>query len=234
MSTSGTLTSYYVDSLILAESDELPGPRYPASAPALQHGRQPASLAEHGELGGYSFSSKPAAFGSSWGHIQSQFPSVYHPHHHHHHHYGHPQGPVAADSDGRYQSWLLEPVAGVASPHHYGVKPEATGTRSDGALPGPHTALLLSDYANGTVATAAATVGAAALEKEPVLGHGVDASGETEERPGLDPSEWLHAQHRAHTQHITAPHTTFYLYTQPHKAARTHRGDCREREQMLL
>lgn len=193
MSTSGTLTSYYVDSLILAESDELPGPRYPASAAGLQHGRQPASLAEHSEFGGYAFPSKPAAFGPSWGHVPAQFPgtvpSVYHPHHHHHH-YGHPQGPVAADSDGRYQSWLLEPVAGVASPHHYGVKPEAAGTRSDGALPGPHTALLLSDYANGTVATAT-TAAAAALEKEPPLGHGGDASGETEEKPGLDPSEWL-------------------------------------------
>ncbi|XP_075900541.1 homeobox protein Hox-A9a [Nelusetta ayraudi] len=208
MSTSGTLTSYYVDSLILPESgEELSGPRYPASAPALQHGRQPASLGEHGDLGhGYGFPSKPTAFGPSWSHVPAQFPgtvpSVYpHPHHHpHHHHYGHPQGPVAADSDGRYQSWLLEPVAGVASPHHYGVKPEAPGTRSDGALPGPHTALLLSDYANGTVATAAAAAAAAAvaaLDKEPLVGHGGDASGETEEKPGLDPnnpvSNWLHA-----------------------------------------
>lgn len=222
MSTSGTLTSYYVDSLILAESDELPGPRYPASAPGLQHGRQPASLAEHSELGGYGFPSKPAAFGPSWGHVPAQFPgtvpSVYHSHHHH---YGHPQGPVAADSDGRYQSWLLEPVAGVASPHHYGVKPEAAGTRSDGALPGPHAALLLSDYANGTVATATTAVAAATLEKEP--------SGETEERPGLDPSKWLRNSTDT-SRHCTQPS----IYTQTCKTLRTQRGDCGKIEQMLL
>uniref|UniRef100_G3NVR5 Homeobox protein n=1 Tax=Gasterosteus aculeatus TaxID=69293 RepID=G3NVR5_GASAC len=100
MSTSGTLTSYYVDSLILPESEDLSVPRY-TPGPGLQHSRQPASISDHGELGTCTFPSKPSVFGPSWSHVPAQFPgsvsSVYH-------HYGHPQGPVGAETDGRYQS----------------------------------------------------------------------------------------------------------------------------------
>lgn len=186
MSTSGTLTSYYVDSLILPESEELSAPRYP-SGPGLQHARQSASIGDHSELGTCTFPSKPPVFGPSWSHVPAQFPgtvsSVYH------HHYGHPQGPVGADTDTRYQSWLLEPMsgslpmAGLPTTHHYGIKPEGLGTRADGALPGSHTALLLSDYANGTVATASPA------EKDALSGQAGDMSGEAEEKPGLDPSK---------------------------------------------
>ncbi|KAK5622351.1 Homeobox protein Hox-A9 [Crenichthys baileyi] len=144
MSTSGALTSYYVDSLILPESEELSAPRYPPGA-GLQHARQPAPVVDHSELGTCAFPSKPPVFGPSWNHVPAQFPgavsSVYH-------HYGHPQGPMGAETDGRYQSWLLEPVSMTGLPpshHHYAIKPEGLGTP-----PGSHTALLLSDYANGT------------------------------------------------------------------------------------
>lgn len=189
MSTSGTLTSYYVDSLILPESEESSAPRYPA-APGHQHARQSASVGDpHGELGACGFPSKPAVFGPSWGHVPAQFPasvpSVYH--HHHHHHYGHHQGPVGAETDGRYQSWLLEPgslpVGGFPASHHYGIKPEGLGPRSGGALPGSHTALLLSDYANGTVATAPP------VEKDSASSLAGDTSAEPDEKPGLDPSK---------------------------------------------
>lgn len=186
MSTSGTLTSYYVDSLILPESEELSVPRYP-SGPGLQHARQPASIGDHGELGTCTFPSKPPVFGPTWNHVPAQFPgtvsSVYH------HHYGHPQGAMGADADGRYQSWLLEPVSGslpmtgLPTGHHYGIKPEGLGARGDSALPGSHTALLLSDYANGTVATPSPG------EKDELSVQGGDMSGEVEEKPGLDPSK---------------------------------------------
>ncbi|XP_061598721.1 homeobox protein Hox-A9a [Cololabis saira] len=196
MSTSGTLTSYYVDSLILPESEELSVPRYP-SGPGLQHARQPASISDHhGELGSCTFPSKSPVFGPSWNHVPAQFPgavsSVYH------HHYGHPQGPVGADTDGRYQSWLLEPMSGsipmtgLPSTHHYAIKPEGFGTRADaGALAGSHTALLLSDYANGTVATTSPG------GKDELAAQAGDATVEVEEKPALDPnnpvSNWLHA-----------------------------------------
>uniref|UniRef100_A0A672FWY6 Homeobox protein n=1 Tax=Salarias fasciatus TaxID=181472 RepID=A0A672FWY6_SALFA len=132
MSTSGTLTSYYVDSLILPESEELSVPRYP-TGPGIPGARQPASISDHSELGTCTFRPKPPVFGPTWSHVPAQFPgsvsSVYH------HHYGHPQGPVGADTDGRYQSWLLEPMSGslpmtgLPTTHHYGIKPEGLGAR---------------------------------------------------------------------------------------------------------
>ncbi|XP_057683398.1 homeobox protein Hox-A9a [Corythoichthys intestinalis] len=176
MSTSGAVTSYYVDSLILPESEELSMPRYPPG-PGYPHGRQhPTSISEHGELGTCTFPSKAPVFGPSWSHVPAQFPgavsSVYH------HPYGHPQGSVGAESDPRYQSWLLEPVSGLQASHHYGIKPEAGGS---------HAALLLSDY--GSVPSAG--------EKEALAGRGADLNGEAEDKPGLDPnnpvSNWLHA-----------------------------------------
>ncbi|CAG5890554.1 unnamed protein product [Menidia menidia] len=191
MSTSGTLTSYYVDSLILPETEELPVPRYPSGS-GLQHARhQPASsISDHGELGTCTFPSKAPVFGPSWNHVPAQFPGAVSSVYHHAHHYGHPQGPVAADPDGRYQSWLLEPVSGslpmsgLPTTHHpYGIKPEALATRADGALAGSHTALLLSDYANGTVATASPG------EKDELTVQAGDAGGEGDEKPGLDPSK---------------------------------------------
>ncbi|KAM4630622.1 homeobox protein Hox-A9a [Polymixia lowei] len=196
MSTSGTLTSYYVDSLILPESEELLAPRYPSGPGGLQQSRQPASINDHSDLGACTFPTKPPVFSPSWSHVPAQFPgsvsSVYH------HHYGHPQGPVGGDTDGRYmQSWLLEPMSGslpmtgLPTTHQYGIKPEGLGPRADGTLPGSHTALLLSDYANGTVATATP------VEKDTHSGQGGDQNGESEEKPGLDPnnpvSNWLHA-----------------------------------------
>lgn len=181
MSTSGTL-SYYVDSLILPESEELSGPRYPSSSSSSasssvglqqQHHRQ--SITEHTELGTCAFPAKPPVFGPTWSHVPAQFPAgVYH-----HHHYAHPQGPVSAETDPRYQSWLLEPMsgslpsmAGLPSSHHYGIKPEAPP-------PGSHTALLLSDYATASPG-----------EKDALSGQlSGDGSGEAEEKPGLDPSK---------------------------------------------
>lgn len=190
MSTSGTLTGYYVDSLILPESEDLSAPRYPSGPVGIQHTRQPASINDHSELGPCTFPTKAPVFSPSWSHVPAQFPgtvsSVYH------HHYGHPQGPVTGDTDGRYmQSWLLEPMSGslpmtgLPTTHHYGIKPEGLGARADGALPGSHTALLLSDYANGTVATASP------VDKDTLPSQAGDLSGESEEKSGLDPSKWL-------------------------------------------
>ncbi|XP_077599683.1 homeobox protein Hox-A9a [Stigmatopora nigra] len=182
MSTSGALTSYYVDSLILPESEELSMARYPpAPTPGYPHGRQhPTPIGDHGELGTCTFPSKAPVFGPSWGHVPAQFPSavssVYH------HPYGHPQGSVGAESDPRYQSWLLEPVSGLpaaAASHHFGIKPEAGGSHA--------AALLLSDY--GSMPPAG--------DKDTPGGRGAELNGEAEDKPGLDPnnpvSNWLHA-----------------------------------------
>uniref|UniRef100_A0A8C6V5R1 Homeobox protein n=1 Tax=Neogobius melanostomus TaxID=47308 RepID=A0A8C6V5R1_9GOBI len=188
MSTSGTLTSYYVDSLILPESEnELSTPRY-SSAPGLHHSRQTSSSAgaihEHSE-----FSTKGAVFGAPWSHVPTQFPA---------------SGPLAADTDPRYQSWLLEPmsaslpITSLPSHHHYGhVKPDSVrigaGGESGAVMSASHTALLLSDYANGTVATASP-----ADDKDALVGLAAhEQNGDAEDKAGLDPnnpvSNWLHA-----------------------------------------
>nr|XP_046217464.1 homeobox protein Hox-A9-like isoform X2 [Oncorhynchus gorbuscha] len=196
MSTSGTLTSYYVDSLILPESEELSAPRYTSGPGGLQHARQLTSHTDHTELGPCTFPTKAPVFSPSWGHVSTQFPgpvsSVYH------HPYGHHQGPAPGDLEGRYmQSWLLEPISGslpltgLPTSHHYGIKPESLGARVDSALPGSHTALLLSDFTNGTVVTASQ------VDKNTLPGQTANLNGEIEEKPALDPnnpvSNWLHA-----------------------------------------
>ncbi|XP_054463314.1 homeobox protein Hox-B9a [Anoplopoma fimbria] len=96
MSISGTLSNYYVDSIISHESDELPTPaRFPgvqysgSSSAAAASGRQPggAAHAEHPHPDSYpscSFQPKPPVFSSSWSpfsphHGASGLPAVYHP-----------------------------------------------------------------------------------------------------------------------------------------------------------
>ncbi|XP_062294564.1 LOW QUALITY PROTEIN: homeobox protein Hox-B9a [Scomber scombrus] len=96
MSISGTLSNYYVDSIISHDSDELSGPaRFPtvqyssSSSAAAASGRQPggAAHAEHPHPESYpscSFQPKPPVFSSSWSpfsphHGASGLPTVYHP-----------------------------------------------------------------------------------------------------------------------------------------------------------
>ncbi|TDH03436.1 hypothetical protein EPR50_G00164110 [Perca flavescens] len=95
MSISGTLSNYYVDSIISHESDELSTPaRFPSvqysssssAAAAAAGGRQPGG-AEHPLPESYpscSFQPKPPVFSSSWSpfsphHGASGLPTVYHP-----------------------------------------------------------------------------------------------------------------------------------------------------------
>ncbi|KAM9745226.1 homeobox protein Hox-B9a [Menidia menidia] len=96
MSISGTLSNYYVDSIISHESDELSGPvrfsgvQYSGSgSAAAADGRQPAPVAhaEHSLSESYpscSFQPKPPVFSSSWSpfsahHGPGSLPVVYHP-----------------------------------------------------------------------------------------------------------------------------------------------------------
>lgn len=96
MSISGTLSNYYVDSIISHESDDLsastrfPGVQYSgSSSAAAANGRQPGGAvhAEHPHPEPYpscSFQPKPPVFSSSWSpfsphHGASSLPAVYHP-----------------------------------------------------------------------------------------------------------------------------------------------------------
>ncbi|XP_037545288.1 homeobox protein Hox-B9a [Nematolebias whitei] len=94
MSISGTLSNYYVDSIISPEGDELSGPaRFPgvqysgSSSAVSASGRQPVGAAHVDPSEPYpscSFQPKPPVFSSSWGsfgphHSVGGLSAVYHP-----------------------------------------------------------------------------------------------------------------------------------------------------------
>ncbi|XP_013374505.1 PREDICTED: homeobox protein Hox-B9, partial [Chinchilla lanigera] len=102
MSISGTLSSYYVDSIISHESEDAPPAKFPSGQFAGP--RQPGA-AEHLDFPSCSFQPKAPVFGASWAplsaHASGSLPPVYHP-------YLQPQGAPAAE--GRYLRTWLEPA----------------------------------------------------------------------------------------------------------------------------
>ncbi|XP_053426112.1 homeobox protein Hox-B9 [Nycticebus coucang] len=109
MSISGTLSSYYVDSIISHESEDAPPAKFPSGQYASP--RQPGH-AEHLEFPSCSFQPKAPVFGASWAplspHTSGSLPSVYHP-------YIQPQGVPPAES--RYlRTWLEPAPRGEAAP----------------------------------------------------------------------------------------------------------------------
>uniref|UniRef100_A0A2R9BTI9 Homeobox protein n=1 Tax=Pan paniscus TaxID=9597 RepID=A0A2R9BTI9_PANPA len=146
MSSSGTLSNYYVDSLIGHEGDEVFAARFGPPGPGAQ-GR-PAGVADGpaataAEFASCSFAPKSAVFSASWSAVPSQPPAaaamsgLYHPYV--------PPPPLAASASepGRYVRSWMEPLPGFpggagggggANGRHYGIKPE---TR---AAPAPATA----------------------------------------------------------------------------------------------
>ncbi|XP_068387543.1 homeobox protein Hox-B9 isoform X2 [Eschrichtius robustus] len=109
MSISGTLSSYYVDSIISHESEDAPPAKFPSGQYASP--RQPGH-AEHLEFPSCSFQPKAPVFGASWAplspHASGSLPSVYHP-------YIQPQGVPPAES--RYlRTWLEPAPRGEAAP----------------------------------------------------------------------------------------------------------------------
>nr|AFI61971.1 Hox-A9b [Anguilla japonica] len=190
MSTSGTL-SYYVDSLILPETENLLAPKY-SSDTGLQQERQPA-LTEQGDTEHCPFQSKSTIFGASWNSVPSMPPSslstVYH---------SYAQSPGAAgDADGMYmRSWLLEPISGslpltgLSTNRHYGIKPEPLTSRGECTT---FDTLLLSDFKNGS--------SPASMDRISSDASFPDAKEDTAsatEKANADPnnpsSNWLHAR----------------------------------------
>lgn len=109
MSISGTLSSYYVDSIISHESEDAPPAKFPSGQYASP--RQPGH-SEHLEFPSCSFQPKAPVFGASWAplspHASGSLPPVYHP-------YLQPQG--APPAEGRYlRTWLEPGPRGEAAP----------------------------------------------------------------------------------------------------------------------
>ncbi|KAG8573085.1 hypothetical protein GDO81_012281 [Engystomops pustulosus] len=192
MTTSGTLSNYYVDSFLIHEGEELVQARFAPGSLA-----QPPRQAEHPEYTPCSFQSKSSMFSSPWNPVHhpqaaSNVSSVYHPYVHH-------QAPIAA-SDGRYMRSWLEPMPGSlsfpglssSSSRHYGIKPEPlSGRRGDCTTFDAHS-LSLSDYAS---------VSPADRDKQSNEDAFPANTGENltnGEKPPIDPNNpaanWLHAR----------------------------------------
>uniref|UniRef100_D4A2V8 Homeobox protein n=1 Tax=Rattus norvegicus TaxID=10116 RepID=D4A2V8_RAT len=111
MSSSGTLSNYYVDSLIGHEGDEVFAARFGPPGPGTQ-GR-PAGVADGpaaaAEFASCSFAPKSSVFSASWSAVAAQPPAaatisgLYHP-------YVSP--PLAAAEPGRYVRSWMEPLPG--------------------------------------------------------------------------------------------------------------------------
>lgn len=102
MSISGTLSSYYVDSIISHEGEDAPPAKFASGQYA---GPRPPGPSEPLEFPSCSFQPKAPVFGASWAplspHAAGSLPAVYHP-------YLQPQG--APPADGRYLRTWLEPA----------------------------------------------------------------------------------------------------------------------------
>lgn len=115
MSSSGTLSNYYVDSLIGHEGDEVFAARFGPPGPGAQ-GR-PAGVADSpataaAEFASCSFAPKSAVFSASWSAVPAQPPAaaamsgLYHPY------VPPPPLAAAASEPGRYMRSWMEPLPG--------------------------------------------------------------------------------------------------------------------------
>ncbi|XP_068606136.1 homeobox protein Hox-B9a-like [Brachionichthys hirsutus] len=214
MSVSGTLSSYYVDSIISHDNDELSAParfptvQYSGSGPAAATGRQPgaATHAEHPHPESYpscSFQPKPPVFSSSWSpfsphHGASGLPAVYHP-------YIPAQHVPAADT--RYiRSWLdcaprgSESVPGQGQTGQVKLEPQLghPGGEISPKVAGQQT------HETTTFILESRSTAARELTHHPAAGTGAgfqenkDICEGTEDKDGLDQNDpscnWLHAR----------------------------------------
>lgn len=141
MSTLGT--SYYVDSRVLPEQEDM-APRYSSAA-----GVEQAMLTEYGGQESFPLQAKSSIFGGSWSPISAHPPNTAAPTYIHHHYTG-------GDSDGMFtRSWALDPVSASlcltglpSTAMHYEIKPEPLIGSGECTTLETHT-LLLSDIENG-------------------------------------------------------------------------------------
>lgn len=141
MSTLGT--SYYAESSVLSEQDEI-APRYPSAA-----GVEQTMLTEYGGHESCPLQGKSTLFAGSWNPITAHPPNPGVPTYIHHHHY------TSGDSDGMFtRSWALDPVSASLcltglppTAMHYEIKPEPLIGSAECTPLETHTPLL-SDIGN--------------------------------------------------------------------------------------
>ncbi|XP_075034756.1 homeobox protein Hox-D9 [Mixophyes fleayi] len=133
MSSSGTISNYYVDSLIGNENEEAFGARFSQGGHTTTS--RPPGVGDTSDFSSCSFASKSSVFSASWSTVHPQpsaaMTGIYHPY------MG--QSHLATDSS-RYtvRSWL-EPISSTTSSfsgfhpngRNYGIKPESAPKRTE-------------------------------------------------------------------------------------------------------
>ncbi|XP_030642587.1 homeobox protein Hox-D9a [Chanos chanos] len=192
MSTSTTLSNYYVDSIMGHEAEDAYGARYVQSSHTTTS--RPSGVGENADFSSCSFAPKSAVFSTSWSSVHPQSPAavsgIYHPYVHQSH---------LAGTDNRYVRSWIDPISNHVSlsgfhsnGRHYGTKPEglpAKRTESSAFEAEPTGA---SDYACGAVSECAEKA-----TKETV-GSDISSEPKDEKQQQLDPSNpaanWIHAR----------------------------------------
>ncbi|KAM5152972.1 homeobox protein Hox-D9 [Mantella aurantiaca] len=137
MSSGGTISNYFVDSIIGHENDEVYGARFSQGGHTTTS--RPPGVGEPSDFSSCSFASKSGVFPASWSTVHPQPPSsgmtgIYHPY------MGQSHLATDSSSSSRYtvRSWL-EPLSSSASSfpgfhpngRNYGIKPESTPKRTE-------------------------------------------------------------------------------------------------------
>ncbi|XP_030227469.1 homeobox protein Hox-A9b-like [Gadus morhua] len=186
MSTLGT--SYYLDSRIHPEQEEMP-PMY-SSVVGVEQGGQ-TMLGEYGEQETFPFQAKSSIFGGSWNPISSHPSTTTNPTYMHHHY-------TMGESDGMFaRTWALDPVSASmclnglpSTTMHYDIK-------SEPLFGGGHSTTLESRTPRVSSSGKAPSIPEMAGDPPPLKP--VEESTSAEERKRVtdanDPSSnWLHAK----------------------------------------
>jgi len=120
MSTSSALSSYYVDSIMGHETEDVYGARYVQGS----HTARPSGVGENADFSSCSFAPKSAVFPASWSSVHQSSPAavsgIYHPYVHQTH-----------LSDNRYVRSWIEPVANHISLTGFHSNARLSGTKTE-------------------------------------------------------------------------------------------------------
>lgn len=123
MSTSSTLSNYYVDSIMGHEAEDVYRPRFVQSPHSTTS--MPPGVGDNADFSSCSFAPKSAVFPGSWSSVHTQSTAavagIYHPY---------VQSHLSA-ADSRYVRSWIDPISNVSfsgfhsNSRHYGTKPES-------------------------------------------------------------------------------------------------------------
>ncbi|XP_072541207.1 homeobox protein Hox-D9a [Salminus brasiliensis] len=193
MSTSSTLSNYYVDSIMGHEAEDMYGTRYMQSSHSVS--ARPSGVGENADFSSCSFAPKTAVFPTSWSSVHppstAAVSGIYHPYVHQSH---------IACSDSRYVRSWVDPISNHVSFSGFHPSSRQCGTKAE-SLPSKRTessmfeaeAPAAPDYRRG-----AASECAEKATKETAGSEIASQNEPKDEKQQLDPSNpaanWIHAR----------------------------------------